>query len=242
MSRATVTSGIQFIVRAAADRWLLCSGCGLTIVCLAVLGPAGAVVSALVCSAPFMLLLAGFRWEDDGIRRLKAIVKLPRDRVVQVGRVLLVHSHHANLLRKRGKEFRIGRRHFCTGCYGLLLGTLAGDALAIVHLVHGVEPGFFGTGVWFLPLFFVPIVLRYAWAPRLPAPFRFLANAGLALGCWLILLVGNDLWKSAPINALLLAIVVGIGFWRAGAPARENLRLARELSDPTATHHRFATS
>lgn len=170
-----------------------------------VLGPRGVIVAALACSLPMVLLLAGLRLDTSRLRAALGGRALPRAATMRWGRVLLVHSHHEARLAARGKELRVRGRLFCAGCYGIVAGTLAGDAAAGLYLWSGFGRDTTALLAALLPLAFLPIIARYTIAKHMSAGLRVLANGFLAAGCWLLLLLADAWLASATTNLALLA-------------------------------------
>lgn len=186
------------------------------------LGSRGVIVAALAASLPMVLVLAGLRFDSARLRAALGGRTPAAFAAARWGPILLVHSHHEPRLAARGKELRAGARLFCAGCYGIAAGTLVGDAAALAYLAAGLDREAAGSLAALLPLAFAPIVVRYTVARRMSAGLRLLANALLAAGCWLVLLLADAWLASAAVNVALIAGFGLIALARHKAARTEN--------------------
>jgi hypothetical protein len=139
-------------------------------------------------------------------------------------RFTIHHSHHPKHLIEQGHEFRIGNKYFCTGCYGLLIGTVCAVILASFYIVFGI------TKSWALvilpvgPIFFIPIILRYSLFTTVRTSLRLLANSFFPIG-WCILSISLDaLFQNWAINVVMIIIVIVSAYLRSLSASKDNLR------------------
>jgi len=195
---------------------------GTSLLCASTFGSRGVIVAVLFCSVPMALLVLGLRLNTAALRTAVGGRYLPTRMAAHWGPLILVHSHHEPRLAGRGKELRVGRRLFCAGCYGIVAGTLAGDAAALAYLTWGFTPELSAVLTGVAPFAFMPIVARYSIARAMSAPLRVVANALLAGACWLLLLLTDAWLGSAAANLAVLSALALIAFARHTAASVEN--------------------
>jgi hypothetical protein len=188
------------------------------------LGSRSMIVTALLCSVPLSILLAGIRWRTADPR--SSGLPLSQLTASRWRQVVVIHGHHDSLLASRGKEIVVARKSFCAGCYGLIVGTVIGDAIALRYLASDFERGEAITLTALLPLLFAPIIARYSGYRRMPPGVRLVSNALLAVGCWLVLLVADAWAASIFVNLSIFAAFGLIALMRQVAALKENESLS----------------
>ncbi|MHA2104195.1 MAG: hypothetical protein ACW981_12270 [Candidatus Hodarchaeales archaeon] len=165
----------------------------------------------LIGAIVLAISLTGFR----GFNRNKYSHKYERNSYVLIfNRILFLHSHHCQDDILKGKEFKIRSRYYCTGCYGLLFGTIL--SLVGVSLYLGFQNITLPIAliVPIIPLFFIPIILRYTIIKNMSSTIRFLSNALLPIGCFLLFITSDVLFNDWLINSFLVVITLLIALLR----------------------------
>jgi hypothetical protein len=140
----------------------------------------------------------------------------------RLGKLVFIHSHHAPAQRKKGHEFKIKDKYFCTGCYGILTGTILSLIFAVFYVGFGF-PNWIWPLVWVgAPLSFLPIILRYTLYQDMPVLFRLISNILLPVGCYLIFVIFDVTSQGLITNILLIFGVLIIALLRAVAAVRAN--------------------
>ena len=152
------------------------------------------LIAALCLTAPMMLLLAGVRTASGSQRHSCETTWRWRS-------IAIVHSHHPADVAFARRELTIAGRHFCAGCYGLLIGTLASDIMVVLYLRSDLSACTLTILGWLIPAMLGPIVARYTVHRMMRAWWRLLSNALLALACMIALLVVDARIGSALANA-----------------------------------------
>lgn len=115
--------------------------------------------------------------------------ELDEGRYTMIDGVRLVHGHHPSCGHFSGHEFTLGRKSYCAGCFGLLLGSLISLAVASSHFIFGIRfplfSGYMGVASIIFGLFYVPV-----FTPREPW-LRVLCNLLLVTG-FALTLTGVD--------------------------------------------------
>ena len=131
-----------------------------------------------------------------------------------LGRFLFLHSHHCETDILKGKEFRFMDRYYCTGCYGLLFGTMISIGIFIVYLFW---PNFFifsEISIFFIPFFFLPIVLRYSIVKNMGSLYRVFSNAFLPIGCSVLFIIMDNFYASWLFNSLIVIFILLVAVLR----------------------------
>ncbi len=132
----------------------------------------------------------------------------------RIGRLSIKHSHHPVHLIKSGHEFQIKNKYFCTGCYGILVGTIISVAFASYYLLYGLETYWVGIIIGILPFCFLPIILRYTLPYQIPSSLKFVANSLLPIGCSLLLLCTDLLFQNWSFNMVCVLLILTGAFLR----------------------------
>jgi len=69
------------------------------------------------------------------------------------GRLQITHSHHSLAQCQTGHEFKLGKKYFCTGCYGILLGSTLAIAFFATYLLDAVDYSFLTSYSLIIPMF-----------------------------------------------------------------------------------------
>jgi hypothetical protein len=171
----------------------------------------------LIGSIILAISLTGFR----GFNRKQLSHKYEKNSYILIfNRILFLHSHHCQDDIMRGKEFKIRTKYYCTGCYGLLFGTIISVIGATLYL------GFQNIAlpieilISVLPLFFIPIMLRYTVFKNMRSTIRFLSNALLPIGCFLLFIISDVVFNDWLINSFLVMLTLLIALLRGYIPAK----------------------
>lgn len=135
-----------------------------------------------------------------------------------------VHSHHSIKQREDGHEFRIGNKFFCTGCYGIFIGTLISILIFNYYLFFNPSPS---TQIMtiipiLIPISFTPIIVRYTILARMKTPLRLLANILLPIGCSFVLISVDFYFKNWFLNIFICFLIVLTAFARSKVGNKDN--------------------
>ncbi|MBA7516666.1 hypothetical protein ES705_08714 [subsurface metagenome] len=160
-------------------------------------------------------------------KSFQAISKLPKTSTIisHWGPLIMYHSHHSAEARLKGKEFRIGRKYFCTGCYGGLLGTLIAIFLTGFYLLYGFNQVLAIISILSLPVWFIPIILRYTLFLNMKNIPRFLSNMFLPVGCSILLILTDFTFQSWALNGITIFLIICVAYLRNYASNREEKNL-----------------
>ncbi|MHA1983786.1 MAG: hypothetical protein ACW967_05495 [Candidatus Hodarchaeales archaeon] len=165
----------------------------------------------LIGSIILAISLTGFR----GYQRNKLSNKYERNSYILIfNRFLFLHSHHCQDDILKGKEFKIKSRYYCTGCYGLFLGTVISLIGVSIYLVFQNVNLPIELIVPIIPLFFVPIILRYTIIRNMNSTIRFLSNALLPIGCFLLFIASDVIFNDWLINSFLVIFTLLVALLR----------------------------
>ncbi len=132
-----------------------------------------------------------------------------------LGWFTFVHSHHCLKERVAGHEFKIGDKYFCTGCFGILIGTVISIVFAITtYFIIGLNSSFHPIFILIIPFCFIPIILRYTLFPEMKSPIRLLSNILLPIGCCLLFFVFENTFHNWFVNVSLILVCITIAFLR----------------------------
>ncbi len=132
------------------------------------------------------------------------------------------HSHHPPHLITAGHEFQFKKKFFCTGCYGILLGTAISIILGSVYLINGFDQQIISLIPLILPLTFLPITLRYLLPFKFPSNFKLIANSLLPIGCSLMLVYSDILFQNWVFNMSCVFLILTAAFLRSLVAQRRN--------------------
>lgn len=193
----------------------------LVIISVIVFGSKGQVILTLVGSIVLLIRLSGIGLKP---KSFQAILKLPKTSsiVSQWGPFIIYHSHHSAEARVKGKEFRIGHKYFCIGCYGGLLGTSLAIVLMSFYLADSISQITALILILSLPVCFIPIILRYTLLPKMKTIPRFLTNMLLPFGCSVLLVLTDFIFQSWILNGIVIFLIIGASYLRKLASERED--------------------
>lgn len=165
----------------------------------------------LIISSFFVVWsLSGFRIKSETYKN----IVFPKSEVSIWYGLIVFHSHHPSYLCEMGYEFKIKTKYFCTGCYGLLIGTIIANIVAIVYLFFGFNSLISIILTVSIPIWFVPIILRYSVFPEMKTFFRLLANAFVPIGCAVILTLFDYFFQEWVLNLSFILIIFFIAYLR----------------------------
>ncbi|MHA2318739.1 MAG: hypothetical protein ACXAC6_13405 [Candidatus Hodarchaeales archaeon] len=184
----------------------------------------GPIFLTLLGSSILAINLSGFQINRKNV---SSVCKLQENQVSskfvsKFGKFQIKHSHHSHVLITRGHEFNLKNKYFCTGCYGILTGTIISIFLTIFYLVNGLSPSLAGWVIFISPICFIPIILRYSVKYKFPTPLRFLANALLPIGGCLLLIGMDALYTNWGLNVLIVTFIVFSAYLRGFIVRKEN--------------------
>lgn len=137
----------------------------------------------------------------------------------KLGLFKINHSHHPKQLRENGHEFKIGHnKYFCTGCYGLLIGTIISIIIALLYIGFGINEFMLSILVIMTPLCFVPIIIRYFIIKNVKTPIKLLSNSLLPVGCCFLFLIMENQFQNWTINVGLVLLTITAAFLRGLLP------------------------
>jgi hypothetical protein len=121
--------------------------------------------------------------------------------------VRLVHGHHSTCGRFEDHEFKLKGKTLCSGCTGLLIGSIGSFTITTLHFVYNyrfpVFAGYLGLGFVVLGLLYIPLLKKTV------TPLRLAFNAFFVLGFGLLLSAVDGLG-----DPVLDAIVIGLSvYW-----------------------------
>ncbi|PWI48086.1 hypothetical protein CEE45_08660 [Candidatus Heimdallarchaeota archaeon B3_Heim] len=132
------------------------------------------------------------------------------------------HSHHPIHLIKSGHEFRFRGKYFCTGCYGILIGTIISVIIGISYIVNGFNTLWGEAVLLLIPLCFIPIILRYKLSYKFPSSAKLLANCLLPIGSCLSLIYTDFLYHNWILNVLVVLLIITAAFLRGVIAQKDN--------------------
>lgn len=193
----------------------------LIIISTIVFGSKGLVILTLLSSIVLLVRLSGIGLKP---KSFQAISKLPNSSpiVSHWGPFIIYHSHHSAEARLKGKEFRIRDKFFCTGCYGGFFGTSFAIAFMGFYLANGISQDLTLILTLSLPIWSIPIILRYTLFIDMKNIPRFLSNMLLPVGCSVLLILTDFTFQSWILNGLVIFLIVGAAYLRSFASARED--------------------
>lgn len=133
------------------------------------------------------------------------------------GLFIFVHSHHSKNQRETGHEFKIANKYFCTGCFGILIGSLIAISFTLMYIFFGINSELGFLAILTTPICFVPITLRYTYYPQMKTPMRLFTNILLPVGCGLLFVSCDYLFQSWFVNFGLILYILMVTFLRASA-------------------------
>ena len=175
----------------------------------------------IICGSVFLSFsLSGIRFDHPDIEDRKYKCNslkntFSKERVTKFWRFNIIHSHHREEQRGLTHELRIGNKYFCTGCYGTLLGAIISILITICYLYFGTEKTFVPFIALLIPMFFIPIILKYTIFTHMKPAYRLISNALLPIGFCTLAILLDITYQSWFINALLILLVIIVAYIRA---------------------------
>lgn len=126
----------------------------------------------------------------------------------------IIHSHHNKEERENGHEFKIRNKSFCTGCYGILLGTLISIIIFYFYLFATISTQVMSIVPYLIPICFIPIIIRYTVFHSMKTPLRLISNALLPIGCTFLLLTVDFTFNNWLLNVTFMILIAFIAYVR----------------------------
>jgi len=186
-------------------------------------GSKGPVIILLLVAIILAFKLSGIHFMNENIKRMGPWM------VTRFGSLVIVHGHHIKKLRENGKEFKFKGKYFCTGCYGMCLGTIVSLILIILYLAYGFISEVITPLIILIVFLMIPIILRYSIFIHMKSPLRFLSNAFLPIGLVLLLCIIDKLFQNWIINGMYELSLIGITFLRWKIAKIDDKRLLKRI-------------
>ena len=194
---------------------------GLLLGLIQAFDPSGPLVLTVIGSGILTISLTGVNLMNFQTRS-RCNFQSDKQYSTRIGFIIVNHSHHPLEKIREGHEFKLKDKYFCTGCYGLLSGTLLAIALSVLYLVYGVPSQIIPPIALLVPICFVPIILRYKFVNQPSFFLRFVSNGLLPLGCCLMLLIMDAIFHSWSINLTVIVLIVLTAYFRGMIAKRDN--------------------
>lgn len=180
----------------------------------------GPLYITLIGSGFLAVGLSGIRLSNKQHHTCKGANKEIKSVVsTKLGLFKINHSHHAKHLRENGHEFKIGNdKYFCTGCYGLLIGTIISIIITLLYIGYGINELMLSILVIMTPIAFVPIIVRYFIIKNVKTPIKFLSNSLLPVGCCFLFLILENQFQNWTINVGLVLLTITAAYLRGLMP------------------------
>jgi len=127
-----------------------------------------------------------------------------------------------NALISEGHELLFKGRYFCTGCYGLLIGTLMSIFIALGYFSLGLAPQYLPLVILLIPICYLPIILRYSLGNKFGTKFRLIANALLPVGSCFLFMAIDFLHHNWMLNTITVLFVLFLASLRGIIGAKSN--------------------
>ncbi len=178
----------------------------IVVISAMIFGAKGPVILTFLGAFALFANLLNIGLEPESFQNIS---KLPKTSSIMShkGPLIIYHSHHSQEERLDGKEFRIGYKYFCTGCYGILLGTSIAIVLIFFHLINGISKNLSLILILSVPLWFIPIILRYTLYTDMKTIPCFLSNMFLPIGCSVLLVFTDLAFQSWILNVLVVILI-----------------------------------
>ena len=169
----------------------------------------GPIILTLVGSLSLIIILSNIR-----IDKHSSYEQIISSRESRWKCFIIFHSHHDIEECKSGKELKIRNKYFCAGCYGILTGTFISLFLGLNYLMNDSYQNIMFVLIFITPLCFVPIILRYTIFINMNSINKFFANLLIPIGCYLMLFISDNAYKSPIINGGIMFIILIVGYLR----------------------------
>jgi hypothetical protein len=160
----------------------------------------GPILLTLIGSIFLAISLTGFR----GFKNYNSFIDKNKQTYLFIGPGLFITSHHTENDILKGKEFRLFGRYFCTGCYGLLIGTIIAIILFSLYIFSIASIQFTTKYLILIPILFLPIVMRYTIKKNMGTFFRLISNILLPLGCALFMIFLDSIYQNWILNSIIM--------------------------------------
>ena len=184
--------------------------------------PKGPIFFTIFGAIILSILLSGvrFTFSNSSCQR-NCSIESP-ELTTKFWKLTFYHSHHPPELRNQNHEFKIGSKYFCTGCYGILIGTLMSIIIGLAYVYNLLRFFNLNNIILIIPLCFFPIIFKYTVMHNMKNPLRFLSNILLPIGFCLSLIITDYLYHSWITNTIIVLIVVFGAFLREYLSLKEN--------------------
>jgi hypothetical protein len=176
--------------------------------------PDGPLYLTLFGSSFLAVSLTGIQFNTGKNSKSKQYPTLPNSGITRYKCFVFIHSHHNPLERAKGHEFNIGNKYFCTGCYGILIGTIISIAFALIYAAFGLNSEILPIVIFITSLCFLPILYRYFLSLELTTSLRLLSNILLPIGCSFLFMLIDHLYHNWLLNLCLILLTVSMAFVR----------------------------
>lgn len=181
----------------------------------------GPIILCLLGAILLAIRFTGIQFMNDNTK------EMPSWMVTRFGSFVIVHCHHNKELCEKGKEFKFKGKYFCTGCYGLCLGTVISIIIIILYLIYGLSSVMIVPLICLIPFLLIPIILRYLIFIHMKSSLRFLSNTFFPIGLVLLLSVIDRLLKNWIINSIFVFSLIGIAYLRWKIALLDDVRLLK---------------
>ena len=181
----------------------------------------GPIILCLLGAILLALRFTGIRFMNENTK------EMPSWMVTRFGSFVIVHCHHNKDLCEKGKEFNFRGKYFCTGCYGLCLGTVISIGIIILYLLYRLNSVMIVPLICLIPFLLIPIILRYLIFIHMKSSLRFLSNTFFPIGIVLLLSIIDRLLKSWIINSIFVFSLIGIAYLRWKIALLDDVRLLK---------------
>lgn len=166
---------------------------------------------SIVFSLLLIIPLSGFR---GFLIQNFDLSTLDRNKYTTINRFVINHSHHKNEQIQAGKEFLFKGKYICTGCYGILTGSIVSIIVMFYYLIGEIVKQNLNLFLIIIPLFFLPIIIRYSIWITMPTIPKFFSNVMLPIACSGLLLLVDYYFMNWWINTIAIYLVIGIIYLR----------------------------
>lgn len=186
--------------------------------------PLGPIFLTIFGSVFLSISLSGINTTDHSRKRLCSLGKNNGNLITSThfGKIVINHSHHPLHLIQSGHEFQIGSRSFCTGCYGILIGTIISIFFSIFYVVFQVPSQISSLCLFLVPICILPILIRYFIVKNASTPFRLVSNALLPIGCCFLLISIDSLFHEWIVNELVVLLIIFAALLRSYLAKKDN--------------------
>jgi hypothetical protein len=186
--------------------------------------PKGPIFLGIIGSCILAVILSGVRFNFKKSRTTCEAFrkKITNSVSTKIGRLIIIHSHHLKIDREAGHEFRVENKYFCTGCYGILIGTVISIMIMCLYIMFDLELSLVPLVIVAIPICFMPIILKYSLFSNMNSPMRFLSNILLPLGICFTAVSWDYLYQDWLFNISLMLFTILVAYLRIIASTREN--------------------